>query len=76
MDRCSNCDIDLGISPLMVRGKTYCCAGCADGGPCRCSYEKGNSRQHRNGHSDPVISELLFLDADTTRVHPDSPAAN
>jgi hypothetical protein len=77
MSKCDSCDIDLGRDHLVVRGKTFCCAGCADGGPCGCSYERGDGRHHRNGHSDPVISEMLFLEGrDTLSSRPDTPPAN
>ena len=36
--RCANCDIDILWPPTLVQGKTYCCTGCAAGGPCNCDY--------------------------------------
>lgn len=36
--RCANCDIDILWSPTVVWGSTYCCIGCAAGGPCCCDY--------------------------------------
>jgi len=36
--RCANCDIDILWSPTVLREKTYCCRGCAAGGPCSCDY--------------------------------------
>lgn len=36
--KCESCDIELPVLPLMRDGRCYCCAGCADGGPCVCSY--------------------------------------
>ncbi len=36
--RCANCDIDILWSPTVLQGKTYCCSGCAAGGPCCCDY--------------------------------------
>jgi len=35
---CANCDIDILWSPVIERGETYCCTGCAGGGPCCCDY--------------------------------------
>jgi hypothetical protein len=35
---CANCDIEIVWSPTVVKGKTYCCVGCAAGGPCSCDY--------------------------------------
>ncbi len=76
MSKCDSCDIDLGHDHLVARGKTFCCVGCADGGPCVCSYERGDCRlPHRNGHSDPVIYELLYLEGgDALNPRPDTPA--
>jgi hypothetical protein len=36
--RCANCDIDILWPPTIVQGKTFCCTGCAAGGPCNCDY--------------------------------------
>ena len=41
--RCANCDIDILWSVTVVRGKTYCCLGCAAGGPCTCDYSEYSS---------------------------------
>lgn len=35
---CANCDIEFFWSPTTVQGATYCCTGCAAGGPCDCDY--------------------------------------
>jgi hypothetical protein len=40
--RCANCDIEFQWPPTIVRGKTYCCTGCANGGPCCCDYSLYN----------------------------------
>jgi hypothetical protein len=37
--RCANCGADIPWPPTMHRGATYCCGGCAQGGPCYCSYD-------------------------------------
>ena len=63
MIRCDSCDIDLEGQPLFVNGKPFCCVGCSEGGPCTCTYEKDDSRRQRNGHSDPVVSRLLYLES-------------
>jgi hypothetical protein len=42
MDRakvCANCGIAIQWQPTIVVGKTYCCLGCAHGGPCECDYD-------------------------------------
>jgi len=36
--QCANCDIGILWLPTIVQGKTYCCTGCAAGGPCNCDY--------------------------------------
>ncbi len=36
--RCANCDIEILWRPTIRQGKTYCCTGCAAGGPCNCDY--------------------------------------
>ncbi len=36
--KCANCDIDILWPPTVAQGKTYCCTGCAAGGPCSCDY--------------------------------------
>jgi hypothetical protein len=36
--RCANCDIEILWPPTIVQGKTFCCTGCAAGGPCNCDY--------------------------------------
>ena len=34
--RCANCDIELRAEAVVRGGRTYCCEGCALGGPCVC----------------------------------------
>jgi hypothetical protein len=38
--KCANCEIAVHWLPMLVDGKPYCCAGCADGGPCTCDYSR------------------------------------
>ncbi len=35
---CANCFALFSWDPTAVYGEAYCCAGCADGGPCFCTY--------------------------------------
>jgi hypothetical protein len=51
--RCSNCDIDILWPPTVVQGKTFCCTGCAAGGPCSCDYS-----QYRSTNISGVIHYL------------------
>ncbi|MBI5879466.1 MAG: hypothetical protein HZB53_17595 [Chloroflexi bacterium] len=37
---CANCAIIIHWQPTLVHGKSYCCAGCANGGPCECDYDQ------------------------------------
>lgn len=36
---CENCGIVIRWQPTIVGGRTYCCMGCAQGGPCECDYD-------------------------------------
>jgi hypothetical protein len=51
--RCANCDIDILWPPTVVQGKTFCCTGCAAGGPCNCDYS-----QYRSANISGVIHYL------------------
>lgn len=37
--RCANCGLPLSWPSILVNGIEYCCGGCAQGGPCYCSYD-------------------------------------
>jgi hypothetical protein len=37
--RCHNCGAAISWRPVTHRGHIYCCGGCAQGGPCYCSYD-------------------------------------
>jgi hypothetical protein len=39
MPRCRNCGIDIPWPPVVVGIAAFCCGGCAQGGPCYCSYD-------------------------------------
>ena len=36
---CASCDAPLTGRPVYHMDETYCCLGCAQGGPCVCTYE-------------------------------------
>ena len=38
-DTCASCEIRLTGWPLYRADEAFCCTGCADGGPCVCTYE-------------------------------------
>ncbi len=54
--KCESCDIELRGQVLRVGGRPFCCAGCAEGGPCVCSYEEDGPSFSRNGHADSVLT--------------------
>lgn len=56
--RCASCDIELDKPPVMMKGLPYCCRGCAQGGPCVCSYVGNSAKYPRNGHSDTIALDL------------------
>ena len=37
--RCANCGVEIPWRPAVHHGRSYCCGGCAQGGPCYCSYD-------------------------------------
>jgi hypothetical protein len=37
---CSTCEVDIVGRPVLRGGLPFCCAGCAAGGPCTCSYDR------------------------------------
>lgn len=37
--RCVNCGLEMAWAAVVVDGQPYCCGGCAQGGPCYCSYD-------------------------------------
>ncbi|MDA8216692.1 MAG: hypothetical protein M0Z94_03650 [Dehalococcoidales bacterium] len=39
LPRCATCGLEIEWKPVLVDGKAYCCGGCAQGGPCYCSYD-------------------------------------
>jgi hypothetical protein len=36
---CANCGVEIPWRPTLHHGRPYCCGGCAQGGPCYCSYD-------------------------------------
>jgi hypothetical protein len=38
-DTCASCEITIVGWPIYRADEAFCCPGCADGGPCVCSYE-------------------------------------
>lgn len=61
--RCANCDIDILWPPTVVQEKTFCCIGCAAGGPCCCDYSQYRSMN---------ISGVIHYGLDEETPHPSS----
>ena len=60
MITCDSCRIGLGSEHLQLEEAFYCCAGCAAGGPCVCTYEHDLRRYPPALYALPVsLSELL-----------------
>lgn len=55
LPRCANCGVEIPWRPAVHRGKTYCCGGCVQGGPCYCSYDLATLDPYRQrAHGDPA----------------------
>ena len=37
---CASCDGVIADRPVYLMDEAYCCLGCAQGGPCVCTYEQ------------------------------------
>jgi hypothetical protein len=37
---CAACELEIDWTPVEQADQYYCCAGCAAGGPCYCSYDE------------------------------------
>ena len=48
---CANCKIVIRWQPTIVDGLSYCCPGCAAGGPCECDYDN----LPRSGSTNPIV---------------------
>ena len=53
---CDNCGMEYDHAGVTVGGRVYCCAGCANGGPCTCPPAA------------VVVDDALVLDAPATTV--------
>jgi hypothetical protein len=54
--RCASCDIEISGVPELVDGDVFCCPGCAEGGPCTCTYEGDQARYPHNGHGELMLA--------------------
>lgn len=48
---CANCKIVIRWQATIVDGQSYCCPGCAKGGPCECDYDN----LPRSGEHSPIV---------------------
>jgi hypothetical protein len=64
MDRCASCDIELIGQDVRTPAGTFCCAGCAEGGPCGCTYVGYPKAHSGNGHADPIVTWALLGQAE------------
>ncbi len=60
--RCASCDIELGSDPITVDGVPFCCQGCAQGGPCLCTYQGSLAPYPGNGQRE--LWEILDIFGD------------
>ena len=63
---CVNCGIIIRWQPTLVEGRTYCCLGCARGGPCECDYDNlpEPGEMHAMAPRQPEALPPLSQDAD------------
>ena len=66
---CASCDAALIDRPVYRMDETYCCLGCAEGGPCVCTYEADIAEDGVDhlGLLFP-IEEVVPVEADPERV--------
>jgi len=57
ISNCDNCGIPIRWQPTIVDGGTYCCLGCAVGGPCTCDY----SRLPHVGESRAIVCRAFVI---------------
>jgi len=68
--RCANCLMPLRGPGVKVNGETYCCLGCANGGPCICTYTEGVEAPPAPATENPKrhISLVISYDSDISFV--------
>jgi hypothetical protein len=54
--RCANCQHPLDAPTVTADGKSYCCNGCVQGGPCVCSY--GRQESPNNQGPEGIASDM------------------
>jgi len=43
--RCDGCGVEITWTPVLARGRRYCCARCAAGSECQCGYVVENEEE-------------------------------
>ncbi len=61
--KCANCGIVIHWQPTLVDDKTYCCPGCAEGGPCACDYDN----LPQPGTIQPIVHHSLYESSGSPR---------
>ena len=66
---CASCDVLITERPVYHRDESYCCVGCADNGPCLCTYEADLAEDGVNNlglpfATEPVATPVSAIDID------------
>jgi hypothetical protein len=56
---CASCDGAIAASPVYRMDEAYCCIGCAEGGPCICTYEADQAEDGVDGLGLPFPEPAL-----------------
>ncbi|MCH8061853.1 MAG: 6-carboxytetrahydropterin synthase [Chloroflexi bacterium] len=62
---CANCFEELRKQHFLSKDIAYCCFGCAQGGPCTCTYQ--------SSPAEPVLETALIEEESDRETPPDSP---
>ncbi len=54
LNTCANCFAEFEWTPFVQDGEEFCCSGCADGGPCICTYTGAPHLQQESAVSSTV----------------------
>lgn len=57
---CASCEMELAGTGVVVAGRSYCCKGCAEGGPCVCTYGGSLSRPSAEDDVGTLGNGFLF----------------
>ena len=65
---CASCDGRITDRPVYRMDEAYCCVGCAEGGPCVCSYEADLADDGVDGLGLPFPMDAGLVEADESLV--------